>query len=434
LNDECLGMVRFNPVPIPTIHNSKFHIQHSTRQTSSMTTIAPPASPPSLLTIEMIRSAIDALPVQGRVMLKLMLLQYFDVTDEEIRYIVADQPDPRCVAGFKPPTSTLTKEAIKVVADRRDQYRRQMRLKRERTWLQSESLRKLVRLREAFADRARILLTERFSVSPDKLDALRASARTVLPKPAILLLEKRWDAADITAEEYQLQRLSIEFQTQLRMAEKYRKRLDLAERERQAAISAPLQDHEIGHVWGIPAGSLAARKVKYLTQYLHNLQTMLQSGATATATAPLDLWKETFSVLAAQPIERSLATYDGLEKTESALIDKLTALAWGTLPEEIEAKFFTSLVLGASSNAMLSEVTRNLFGLQRFTTILNDMDISIQAIDEELLKRTAAKPKPELGALEDSAERPPKELTEMQAQILSSFRGEDAGGRPSDKW
>ena len=358
-------------------------------------------------------------------MLKLMLLQYFDVTDEEILYIVADQPDPRCVAGSKPTNNTLTKEAIKGVTDRRDQYRRQMRLKRERTWLQSDSLRRLTQLRETFADRARLLLTERFSLSAEKLDTLRASARTAVPKPAILQLEKRWDAGETTLEDYQRQRLSIEFQTQLRMAEKYRKRLDLAERERQTAVSTPLQDHEIGHVWGIPAGSLAARKVKYLTQYLHNLQSTLQNDAAASTTAPLDLWKATFSVLAAQPIERSHATYDGLEKTESALVDKLTALALGALPEEIEAKFLTSLVLGASSNAMLSEITRNLFGLQRLTTILNDMDISPEAIDEELLKRTAPKPKPEVGALGDSTEPPPKELTEMQAQILSSFRGED---------
>jgi len=367
-------------------------------------------------------------------MLRLLLLQYLDVTDEDILYIVADQPDPRCVAGTKPTNSTPTKEAIKVVTDRRDQYRRQMRLKRERTWLQCDSLRRLASLREAFADQAHALLAGRFSLSADRLDALRASARTVLPKPAILRLEQSWDAGDLTAEDYQLQRLSIEFQTQLRMADKYRKRLDLAERERHTAISTPLQDHEIGHIWGIPAGSLAARKVKYLTQYLHNLQTTIQSGAAATATAPLDLWKETFSVLAAQPIERSLATYDGLEKTESALIDKLTALVWGTLPEESEGKFLTSLVLGASSNAMLSEITRSLFGLQRLTTILNDMDLSPEAIDEELLKRTAAKPKLEMGAPADSAEPPPKELTEMQTHVLNSFRGEDASGRSSDKW
>jgi hypothetical protein len=256
----------------------------------------------------------------------------------------------------------------------------------------------------------------------------------VLPKPAIRLLDQRWEANAVTAEDYQQQRLSIEFQTQLRMAEKYRTRLNLAERERQSAIAAPLQDHEIAHVWGIPAGSLAARKVKYLTQYLHALQATLQIDAAATVTAPLDLWKETFSVLAGQPIERLLSTYDGLEKTESALIDKLTAMIWGNLAEEIEVKFWTSLVFGASSNAMHSEITRNLFGLQRLTTILNDMDRSPEAVDEELLKRTAPIPKLNVEALEAPSEPPAKELSEMQAQILNSMRGEDASGRASDKW
>ena len=396
-----------------------------------MTTIAPSTSP---LTVETIRSVIDAMPMQGRIMLRLILLQYFDITDEEILYVVADRPDPRCVAGTKPTNTTMTKESIKVVTDRRDQYRRQVRLKRERTWLQCESLRNLARLREDFAARARALLDERFSVPLDQLDALHASARTVLPKPAIRLLEQRWDADEITAEDYQQQRLSIEFQTQLRMAEKYHTRLSLAERERQSAISAPLQDHEIGHVWGIPAGSLAARKVKYLTQYLHSLQGALQTGAAALATSPLDLWKETFAVLAKQPIERSYSTYDGLERTESALIDKLTSMVWGSLPEEVEVKFWTSLVFGASSNAMHSEITRNLFGLQRLMTILSDMDRSPEAMDADLLKRTAATPKMEVGALEGPAEPKVKELSEMQAQILSSMRGEDASGRASDKW
>ena len=49
------------------------------------------ASPASLLTVEKIRSVIDGMPMQGRIMLRLILLQYFDVTDEEILYIVADQ-------------------------------------------------------------------------------------------------------------------------------------------------------------------------------------------------------------------------------------------------------------------------------------------------------------------------------------------------------
>ena len=398
-----------------------------------MTTIAVPTSP---LTADIIRSTIDTMPMQGRIMLRLILLQHFDITDEELLYIVADQPDPRCVSGTKRIHDVLTKESIKAVTGRRDQYRRQVRLKRERTWLQCESLQRLQRLREGLAERARILLTKRFALSTETLDALETSARTVLPRPAIRLLEQRWEDNEITAENYQQQRLSIEYQTQLRMAEKYCKRLNLAERERQTAIYAPLLDHEIGHVWGIPAGSLTARKVKYITQYLQTLQAKMQAGSPglATTTAPLDLWKETFAVLAEQPVERSLSTYDGLEKTESALIDKLTLMVWGSLAEESEVKFWTSLVFGASSNAMHSEITRNLFGLQRLTAILNDMDTSIEALDEELLTRTAPRQKLEVAALDSSAKPAAQELSEAQAQILSSMRGEDAGSKASDKW
>jgi hypothetical protein len=62
------------------------------------------------------------------------------------------------------------------------------------------------------------------------------------------------------------------------------------------------------------------------------------------------------------------------------------------------------------------------------------MDHSPEAIDADLLKRTAAVPKVEVGVLEDPAGPPQQQLSEMQTQILNSLRGEDASGRPSDKW
>jgi hypothetical protein len=285
----------------------------------------------SPLTVATIESAISALPIQGRIMLRLILLRYLDVTQDEIEYMAADRPDPRCVTGTKPTHNLITKEAIKAVRDKRDEYRRYARLTRERTWFQCECLRQLAQLRDAMADRAEQLLRSHFGQNQDALDALKAQARTALPRPAIRELDRRWDTDEITAEEYQQHRLGLELQTHLRLAEKYRKRLDVAEREHQTANHNPLQDHEIAHIWGIPAGSLAARKVKYLAQYLQTLQTLIQREAPAkgTATPPLDLWKETFSVLAQLPIERSLSTYDGLERTESALLEKLAALAWG---------------------------------------------------------------------------------------------------------
>jgi hypothetical protein len=382
----------------------------------------PTATGPSQLTPELIESVISSLPIQGRIMLRLILLQHFDVTDEEIQYMTADRPDPRCVAGSKPTHNILTQDAIKSVTDKRDQYLRHVRLRRERTRLQCDCLAKLAGLRSAMADRAAALLATKFGMAQDAVDQFKAQARTALAKPAIRALDQRWDARELTAEEYQQQRLSIDMQTHLRLADKYRKRLDLAERERQTADFSSLQDHEVCHIWGLPAGSLAARKVKYMTQYLQALQAALQRGVAAAGsqTPPVDLWKETFAVLATRPVERSMSVYDGLEHTEAQLLDKLSTLAWGGLNEDVESKFWLSLVQGASSNAVHSEITRSLFGLQRLVAILNDFDSTPEALDEALLARSTPK------SQESPAQLPPADAAtnEMKEHVLRSMFGE----------
>jgi len=390
----------------------------------------------SPLTPALIESVINAMPIQGRIMLRLIFLQHFDVTEEEIAHMTMDRPDPRCVTGTKTTYSILTYEATKAVRDKRDLYLRHVRLRRERTWLQCEALKKLLDLRLALADRAADMLRTRYAMSAEAVELLKSQARTAVPRPAIRALDQRWASDEITADEYQQQRLAIDMQMQLRLVDKYQKRLNLAERERHTADHSPLQDHEIGHIWGIPAGSLAARKVKYISQFMQSLEAAMQRDAPSAGAqqAPIDLWKETFTVLATRPVERSLSTYDGLERTESALLDKLTLLAWGSLSEEIETKFWNSLVYGNSSNAMHSEITRNLFGMQRLYTILNDLDTSPEGLTEELLKRTAPAPKADTGALEGPAKEEPAPLTEIQQAILSNFRGEDAGTRGGDKW
>jgi hypothetical protein len=379
------------------------------------------ATAPPQLTPELIESVIGSMPIQGRIMLRLMLLQHFNVTDEEIQYMTADRPDPRCVAGSKPTHNILTQDAIKSVTEKRDQYLRHVRLRRERTRLQSDCLAKLAALRVAMADRAAELLTTKFGMAADAVSQLKTQARTALPKPAIRALEQRWEAGELTVEEYQRQRLSIEMQTHYRLADKYRKRLDLAERERQTADFSSLQDHEVCHIWGLPAGSLAARKVKYMTQYLQALQAALQRGA-ATADShapPVDLWKETFAVLATRPVERSMSVYDGLERTESQLLDRLSTLAWGGLNEDVESKFWLSLVQGASSNAVHSEITRSLFGLQRLAAILNDFDSSPEALDEAMLAHCT--PKSEAPAQLPAAE---PATNDMKEHVLRSMFGE----------
>jgi hypothetical protein len=391
-----------------------------------MTTSAP-SHKPSVITQEDIQSVIDGMPIQGRIMLRMMLLRHFDLTQEDIEYITADRPDPRCVSGKKP-TQTLTRDAIASIEQRRDQYRKQVCLRRERVWLQMECMRKLTRVCEATSQAAQRLLLTKFDMPAEAIGDLVRQARSAIRRPAIRNLERRWDDNDITADDYQRDRIGIELQTLIRMIENHRKRLEFAQREWTAVHAAALLDHELGHIWGIPAGSLLARKVKYLHQYLQALQKRIESRQPPmdpTKTPPLDLWKETLAVLSEKPVERSVATYDGLEKTEENLLEKLRAFALGTLPEEIEGKFWLSLVHGASSNAVLSEPTRTVFGLQRLAAILAEVELEGDALEQDLLVRTAPKPKEAAAMLPASAEPEKEKLSEIQEHILRSLAGED---------
>lgn len=378
-----------------------------------------------LLTQDLIVSTIDQAPIQGRIMLKLLLLQHFDLTPEEIEYIAADRPDPRCVAGSKPIHQTITQDAIRDVTNRRDEYRRRVRMRRERLWLQMEAMKSMIALAEGLVRAAADLLQNKFNIDADSVSSIKQQARAAVPRPAIRMLERRWEEDDITQEAYQEARLGLEMQAQLRLLEKYRKRLELSEREWKTINAVPLQDHEIGHIWGIPAGSLAARKVKHLHHYLQSLQTALQrSSATNTpATGPLDLWKATLDVLAGRPVERSIAVYDGLERTEEALTERLRQFVWGTLGEDLEAKFWLSLVHGASSRAVHSEATRSVFGLQRLMAVLSEVDQSPDALEQELLTRTMPVAK-DLPALPDEAKPQTEEIDQMKEHVLKSFMGE----------
>ncbi|MBL8037423.1 MAG: hypothetical protein JNN16_07995 [Nitrospira sp.] len=383
----------------------------------------------SPLTVEVIEEVIANLPIQGRIILRLLLLQYLDVTQDEILFMVADRPDPRCVSGKKPVT-TMTQESIMAMIDRRNEYRRRARLRRERTWLQCVALEHLVQTATTLATRAAVLLADR-GVSSETITALTAQARSAVPSTTLRILEQQWEKEEIGAEEYQKHRLVVEMQTQLRFVERFKKRLALAERERRTSDSTTLQDHEIGHIWGIPAGTLAARKVKFLSQYLLATQARC-SDAPSSSPSP-EMWQATLRALSQTPIERSIATYDGLEGTESALIEKLGIYAMIRIPEATETKFWNSLVYGASSNAIHTETTRTLFGLQRLVSIQKDLDTSPVALDEELLTRSM--PTPKAGELASAAsESGQGELTDLQRQILHNFIGEDVTGRPSDKW
>ncbi len=389
----------------------------------------------SALTAEMIEETIAELPIQGRIMLRLLLLQHLDITHDEILFMVADRPDPRCVSGKKPVT-TMTQESITAMMERRNEYRRRVRLRRERTWLQCVALTNLARTANALAIRAAALLVDR-GVSSTTVHELEAQARSAVPSTTLRLLEESWNKNEISSGEYQNHRLVVEMQTQLRFAERFKKRLAIAERERQTSDQTTLQDHEIGHIWGIPAGTLAARKVKFLSQYLMAIQTKCAGSESHTkenlVPSP-DLWKATMQVLSQRPIERSIPTYDGLEGTESALLERLTAYAVLAIPETTETKLWNSLVYGASSNAMHTEITRTLFGLQRLVAIQKDVDTTPAALDEVLLARSRPTSKESEPAALREREAGHGELTDLQRQILHNFIGEDVSGRSSDKW
>ena len=378
------------------------------------------------MTIDLIESTIATLPVQGRIMLRLLLLSYFDVTKEDCDFMAADQPDSRMLSGKRLPTPVVPIDRIKAVVERVAQYRRYVRIKRERAWLQVDGLQKLIQLNSARAAVAADLLRTRFGVPTEGVEELKREARTMVPKPAQRSLDQQWDRDEIEEEAYRKSRLCLEFQFLMRRIERERRLLDIAERELQTTSHAPLQDHEIGHIWGIPAGTLMARKVKFLSAYVQALQRRLSAPDALPLTqaqTPIDLWKETFTVLSKQPVERSLAQYDGLEQTEDAFMVKLQAFVASRLPEDAQTKFWLSLGKGGSSNAVHAEEGWSVFGLQKLCAVLTETDQSPEMLEEELLALVSPQRKLAPGELPPPATEK-VEINEMAQHVLNSMFGE----------
>ncbi len=361
------------------------------------------------LTAETIDSVITALPIQGRIMLRLLLLQYLDPVPEDIEFIAADRPDPRFQSGAKSLVSVIARETIQGVADRVAQYRAKIRQKREQTWLQIECLRKQIAFGEALCAQAERLLRERFGLDAEAVRTLHAGARAAIPKPAIRELDRQWERDEIAEDAYRCKRLEIEYQTELRKLDRERKRLETALREHAIACNISLQDHEIGHIWGIPAGTLAARKAKFLHQYLQGLQTALRLEAGGPA---LDLWKETFKILAGTPVERSTVPYDGLDRTEASLMERLAVFAARMTPEDFESRAWLA-------------ISQSLFALQRLSTIQTEQDRDNETLEQALLQRTAPAPKASAETpAADAADQSPQ-LDEMGEHVLRSMKGEE---------
>jgi len=377
---------------------------------------------------EDIEAAIESLSVQNRTMIRLLLLQYQDVTKEDIEYIAHDQPDARFMAGVQPKSKPWVGEAIREVSARVEQYRLFFRQKRERPWLQIECLKKQMEMIDSSIDTAKDLLATRLQADPATINERKNSAIAALPKPEIRRLDKAWDQDEISKEDFQATRLLIEYQTLLRRRERQRRRLNSAQREFEMAGLVPLQDHEIAHIWGIPLGSLSGRKVKALHNYLTALQSRLESAKAMpdTSEARPDLWRGTIQTLSTKPVERSIVSFiSGVERTEEALLEKLNTLAEGTMPEERESGFWHIItrVHDSEHAGAWDNHTRAIFALQRLSAIQADIEPSPEELEDDLMKTITPQPK---GEALPAPEQEEQEIVlgDQALGVLNAFMGE----------
>ena len=380
---------------------------------------------PISIEFEHIESALQALPIQNRTMIQLLLLQYIDVTQEEIDYMATDQPDSRFLAGKQPQGKTISLEAVQNVTSRSNQYKSFYRQKRERPGMHVEFLKQSLAIMDQKIRIAERLLISDYKVDEDTLKATKNQAPSVLLRQEIRKLDRAWEHEEIPQKDYQTQRLLLEFQALLRRRAIYRRRHKIAQQDLITAGSLPLKDHEIAHVWGIPLGSLAARKVKSLQQFLTLLQKHQDTSSPSNEnTQALDLWRETLSTLAKRPIERSLIEYDGLEKTEEILMGKLEAFVNGTMSEPEESKFWASItkVNDTEFSGSWASHARSILAFQRLHALMNDMDLSDEALEDEIKAKITPKLPDDQIATEE--EEKPVELGEMGLGVLNSFIGE----------
>jgi hypothetical protein len=380
----------------------------------------------AIIQFEHIESALQALPIQSRTMIQLLLLQYLDVTQEEIDYMATDQPDSRFMAGNQPAGKTISLEAVLDVSSRTNQYKSYYRQKRERPGLHVKFLKQALSIIDRTLQIAERVLVSDFNTEEETIKAAQAQAPTILLRQDTRKLQRAWENEELPLKDYQTQRLLLEYQALLRRRGIFRRRLKLAQQDFLNSGNLPLKDHEIGHIWGIPLGSLRARKIKALQQFLTLLQEKHENSSLPNGTSqPVDLWRETFNILAQRPIEQSVVEYDGLEKTEEVLLEKLRAFFMGAMSEPEESKFWTSItkVNDTEFSGAWRSHARSILAFQRLQALLNDMDLSEEALEEDLLARITPKlPDDQLATPE--AEEKLVELGEEGLGVLSAFAGE----------
>ena len=382
----------------------------------------------SSLTIDLIETVIEGLPIQNRTMIRLLLLQYLDISKEDILYMAEDQPDSRFLAGGQPAKKASVTEGAKEISARADQYKNFLRQKRERPWLQIECLKKQITLTELQIQAAQNVLTNRFEVDAITLKDRRQRAVAALPKPEIRHLDRKWEQEEINESEYQTARLLIEYQTLIRRRERQQRRLNVARREYENSGLSPMQDHEIAHIWGIPLGSLSARKVKALNHYLTTLQAKLETNQALpdTSQGRIDLWRETITVLSQKPVPRSIVSFmGGIERTEEVLLDKLESFANCSMPEDQESTFWQLMtrVHDTEHSGAWYNHTRAIFALQRFSAMLSEIEPALEDVEQDLLLLVTPKTKAESLTVPEEEEKP-EELSPEALGVLNALIGE----------
>jgi hypothetical protein len=138
----------------------------------------------------------------------------------------------------------------------------------------------------------------------------------------------------------------------------------------------------------------------------------------------LDLWRETFTVLSQQPFKRSLVEYDGLETTEEILMEKLETFMNGGMSEPEESKFWTSItkVNDTEFSGSWASHARSILAFQRLQALINDMDLSDEALEDELSAKIIPKQADDKIATEE--EEKPAELSQKGMGVLHAFMGE----------
>ena len=125
-----------------------------------------------------------------------------------------------------------------------------------------------------------------------------------------------------------------------------------------------------------------------------------------------------------QPVKRSVVPYDGLERTEDVLMEKLRAFASDAISEEEEAKFWNNIIRihDTEHSGVWKSQSRAIFALQRLSAILKEFDLSNAAIEEDLLTKIA--PPTAQEKLQVPEDETPLELNEEALGILQKLVGD----------